>query len=127
MLSPVLDQVFTDAVLEAGIGSGGALSKEAFIKSALSIDLASVVPMFKPTHIVGSGRIEMSGTLQQDFGGCTAGEVVDVCVELDEEDEEGLGFVVSFRRHKRQDSAMDFIPARLLLGRKVAPLLKTTK
>lgn len=110
MLIPVLGQVFTEAVCEAGSGSGGAFDKNAFFKHAVSVDLGNVVPLFKPTDV--KGRIEMTGTLQQDFGGCSAGEVVDVCVELDERD---LGFFVTIKGHGELSSGMTDFPARLML------------
>lgn len=44
VLSPMLGQVFTDAVLEAGVGSG-ALSREAFVNSVTPVDLAGDVAL----------------------------------------------------------------------------------
>lgn len=116
LLRPMLGQVFTDAVLKAGMGSGGALSREAFVNSMTSVDLTGAVALFKPIQI--TGHIQFTATLQRDFGGCSAGEVVDIRVEQEDPllADEGVEFEVSFKRHGERGRSRACFPARLLLG-----------
>jgi hypothetical protein len=121
VLSGVGGLVFTDAVLEAALGSG-TLSKEAYISSVLSqpcsltpgaVGHSSVLkPVGPKTYDAQTEMLRFDAQLLRDFAGGRAGDTVQVTLDLFGYD--SIGGVVGFQN--ANGSSLTAMPVQLLLG-----------
>jgi hypothetical protein len=116
-----LGLVFTDAVLEAAMGSS-ALSKEAYVSSVLSRpcsltpgDSSLLKPLSKPVLTEPSKMLTFDAQLQREFAGGSVGDTVKVVIDFFE-----FGCVI-IANHEDLTSRVTVkrqvvLPAQLLLG-----------
>jgi hypothetical protein len=123
-LDGVLGQVFTDAVLQAALGSS-TVSKETYISSVLTRPLSLVNTRLSSEGLLkpiggfkvdpGTGKMTGDAQLLRDFLGAKAGQAVTVGLDLFAEDGLALGLQLS-----DESNALTWLPARLLLGNNIS-------
>jgi hypothetical protein len=124
LLTGVMGLVFSDAVLEAALGSS-TLSKEDYVSSVLSqpfsftpgaIGHSSLLKPFGPkTYDAGTDVLKFDAQLLQDFAGAKAGKVVKV--EIDLFGDSCGEAMLSLESTSNEDHALT-LPVQLLLGSK---------
>jgi hypothetical protein len=122
LLYGIMGLVFSDAVLEAALGSSS-FSKEAYVSSVLSqpcsltpgeIGHSSLLKPFGPkTYDAYTDKLKFDAQLLQDFAGVKAGKVVKV--ELDLFGKGAAEAVLLLKSTLDRDLALE-LPVQLLLG-----------
>lgn len=123
-LDGVLGQVFTDAVLQAALGSS-TVSKETYISSVLTRPLSLVNTRLSSEGLLkpiggfkvdpSTGKMTGDAQLLRDFLGAKAGQAVTVGLDLFAEDGLALGLKLS-----GESNTLTWLPARLLLGNSIS-------
>lgn len=127
LLSGVMGLVFTDAVLEAAVGSNSTLGREAYINSILS-QPCSLTPgaaghssmlqhVEEPAYNSYSKTLSFCAQLRRDFAGRKAGDKVKVILDLFG-DEHQAGIITFSNEHGEMYSEDPSVtlPVQLLLG-----------
>jgi hypothetical protein len=123
VLDGALDKVFTDAVLEAALGSSTG-SKEAYISSVLTQPFNLVESDRNPQGLVkltgeftmdsSTGRVTVQAQMLRNMAGVKAGQAV--VVKLDMFNDDGLAFGLQLAD---DSESLTWFPARLLLGNSI--------